>query len=49
MKCPQCSAPSRVLETRGDRRRRECFNLHRFTTVEYVVKVRRTGVKSVPQ
>lgn len=38
MKCPICNADSRVVETRdsGTRRRRECFNLHRFTTIEVV-------------
>lgn len=37
MKCPICNADSRVLDTRGVRRRRECFNEHRFTTEEVVV------------
>lgn len=37
--CPQCSAWTRVLETRirkdrATRRRYECGNLHRFTTIE---------------
>lgn len=41
MKCPRCGAWTSVLETRtradGSKRRRyECANLHRFTTVEYV-------------
>lgn len=41
MNCPTCSAYSRVLHTRdGDtvaiKRRRECANGHRFTTVEAV-------------
>lgn len=35
--CPQCGAVSRVLQTRGNTRRRECFNLHRFSTTEVVV------------
>lgn len=39
MKCPRCGADSTVKETRSWEnetmyRRRECFNGHRFTTVE---------------
>lgn len=39
MKCPRCGADSSVKETRPFEhgtgyRRRECFNGHRFTTVE---------------
>jgi len=39
MKCPRCNADSIVKETRAFEfgtasRRRECFNGHRFTTVE---------------
>lgn len=34
MKCPQCGAWTDVLETRSPRRRRECANGHRFTTIE---------------
>jgi hypothetical protein len=39
MKCPRCGAASDVLETRpGEhlttKRRRECFNGHRFLTLE---------------
>lgn len=34
MKCPHCGAWSNVLETRTTRRRRECANGHRFSTVE---------------
>lgn len=39
MKCPRCGAASDVLESRPGahlttRRRRECHNHHRFTTVE---------------
>ena len=39
MKCPRCGATSDVAETRPGahhttRRRRECHNGHRFTTVE---------------
>lgn len=36
MNCPKCGAWSRVLDTRGPRRRRECANEHRFATVEHV-------------
>ena len=39
MKCPRCGVVSRVIETREhkgvlSRRVRECFNEHRFSTVE---------------
>ena len=39
MKCPQCNAPAIVKATRAQpdntvRRRYECFNLHRFNTME---------------
>lgn len=38
MKCPKCNAWTNVLESRplkeGVKRRRECANLHRFTTYE---------------
>lgn len=38
MKCPVCGVWSNVLETRpikdGVKRRRECANMHRFTTHE---------------
>lgn len=48
MRCPTCGAVSLVKETRsspdGVRRRRECFNLHLFTTIEcYEMKGRRTS------
>ncbi len=40
MKCPVCKKPADVLETRhtpgGVRRRYECFNNHRFSTLEQV-------------
>jgi transcriptional regulator NrdR family protein len=43
MNCPRCGAPSSVLHTRvhpaSVARRRECFNLHRFTTHEVVPTV----------
>lgn len=36
MKCifDCCSADTKTLSKRGDKRRRECFNGHRFTTIE---------------
>lgn len=40
MKCPLCGTWSRVLDTRGVKRVRECANLHRFETREAVVKVK---------
>jgi len=39
MKCPLCKAASEVLETRGGTRRRQCFNEHRFTTTELVIRI----------
>lgn len=47
MKCPHCTQWSEVLETRtrpdGSKRRRyECANEHRFTTVERVIAERPT-------
>lgn len=39
MKCPKCGAWSRVLDTRGAQRRRECANLHRFSTVEVLPRL----------
>jgi len=39
MKCPVCGTWTIVLETRNGRRRRECANLHRFVTLESVVKI----------
>jgi len=43
MKCPACKAWTEVLETRKrtdgvKRRRYECANLHRFTTLEVIVE-----------
>jgi len=35
--CPNCTAWTRVLETRDDVRRRECANGHAFYTQESVV------------
>jgi transcriptional regulator NrdR family protein len=37
MKCRTCGAWSRVLDTRGVTRRRECANEHRWTTEEIEV------------
>lgn len=37
MKCPICNAPTFVRESREGRRKRECFNTHRFTTQEVIV------------
>lgn len=44
MKCRDCGADSKVLETRAYltvflTRRRECFNEHRFTTVEVYIRL----------
>lgn len=36
MRCPKCNAWTDVLETRSPRRKRECANGHRFTTMELV-------------
>lgn len=44
MKCPECKERTQVLRTDGSRRRRECVNGHRFTTVETV----QTGRSSSP-
>lgn len=51
MKCPTCEAWTQVLETRKrglhvTRRRYECANLHRFTTLESVINP--TGPSSTP-
>jgi hypothetical protein len=32
--CPECKAWTRVVQTTGSTRRRECANGHRFTTEE---------------
>lgn len=34
MKCPKCQAATSVVETRDPKRRRECVNGHRFSTLE---------------
>ena len=49
MKCPECGAWTVVKETRADennsrRRRIECANMHRFTTLETVI-VTKTPVR----
>ncbi len=40
MKCPTCGKGSDVIDSRqtlaGVRRRRECLNEHRFTTIEQI-------------
>jgi len=50
-KCIKCSEPTRVLETRKNRRRRICLNGHRFTTkqegIEEIVFVSKRG--NVPE
>jgi transcriptional regulator NrdR family protein len=38
MKCPRCQTQSKVLDTRGHERRRECEDGHRFWTKELVVR-----------
>ena len=62
MKCPECGVWTVVKEVRpstvhGYRRRRECANGHKFTTVETVVpqevmelelKTRNRNVKKLP-
>lgn len=50
MKCPECGAWTIVKETRtrqdNTRRRRfECANMHKFTTVERVEKVKQGGYR----
>ena len=48
MKCPVCETYTEVLETRtrpdgiSTRRRYECANMHRFTTLEVVVPSNQT-------
>lgn len=37
VKCPECNAWTRVLESRNSYRQRECGNLHRFWTHESAV------------
>lgn len=50
MKCYQCKAWAEVLETRTrsdgvTRRRYECANMHRFTTLEVVVQDKKPAKK----
>ena len=39
VKCPRCNAWTIVKDTRNNRRRRECANLHRFWTLELLEEV----------
>jgi len=39
VKCPRCDAWTIVKDTRNNRRRRECANLHRFWTLELLEEV----------
>ena len=38
MKCPRCGGSSRVLETRGYQRKRQCPSGHRYWTDEVVIE-----------
>jgi transposase-like protein len=38
MKCPRCGQGSRVLETRGYQRKRQCPSGHRYWTDEVVIE-----------
>ena len=38
MKCPRCGQSSRVLETRGYQRKRQCPDGHRYWTDEVVIE-----------
>jgi hypothetical protein len=42
MNCPVCGKPAEVIDSRpkpdGRYRRYQCFNMHRFTTTEQVIK-----------
>jgi transcriptional regulator NrdR family protein len=54
MKCPLCKAYSDVLETRKrmdntTRRRYVCGNMHRFTTIETIVKYDKPPIEAVRQ
>ena len=49
-KCPRCNVWADVLETRArpdgtTRRRYQCANLHRFTTIERHEEVKLGGVR----
>ena len=37
MRCPTCGQETIVLETRGTKRRRECSDGHRFTSIEVLL------------
>jgi hypothetical protein len=47
VKCPECGKPADTLETRDKgpyiRRRYQCFNEHRFSTIEQVHLFRHGG------
>lgn len=48
MRCELCGAHTRAVETRGTRRRRECTNGHRFSTLEVVaIRVSKTRAERV--
>lgn len=54
MKCPRCGAWALIKETRAKedntmRRRYECGNLHRFTTIEYVKPDSIVSTKEAPR
>lgn len=51
MKCPECNTWTSVLESRQStgntrKRRYECANLHRFSTLETII-VRKTPIHKV--
>lgn len=53
MKCPECGKPAEVLQTRDMgkymRRRYECFNSHRFSTMEQVHVYRPSVLLQTPE
>ena len=51
MNCPKCNADTKVIDRRGERRRRECVECkHRFSTVELLAERGRTlKVKDMPE
>jgi len=54
MNCPECGTWAIVKETRKRpdktmRRRYECANLHRFTTIETITATRQLKPKQEPQ
>jgi transcriptional regulator NrdR family protein len=52
VKCPECGKPADTLETRDKgpyiRRRYQCFNEHRFSTIEQVHLFRAGGGEQSP-